>query len=134
VAQAELGEPDRQIAPRRRHPAHQLDVARAAHRLERGLVGALAEREHPVVEPVPVATALPDAAAQQLRSADLAIPRGGDLAAHGVLEEAIDRPAPRVPEHHARRLVLEVAQVEARDQRAVVVGRQQLRVRGVGIR
>src|SRR3546814_13221338 len=68
-----------------------------------------------------MAALLPQAVAQELRRADLGEARLAHAAADVVLDHAIQCPAARMPEHHARPLLLLVEQVEPRAQPAVVI-------------
>jgi hypothetical protein len=86
-------------------------VARAVHRLER--VGALLRlgEEHVVLVVVPVPGLLPQRHVQDLRAAHLAVAGVAVDLAHVLLDRLPQRPALRVPEDQARRLLLQVEQV-----------------------
>ena len=114
---AELGKAQGQVAIRFQALIIDLNVARAVHGFQR--VGALLVRmflidlgdEHVFAVLVPVARFFPQLAVNDLRRADFAIVRCTKALAHVVFQRAIDRPAVRVPEHHARCFVLEVEQL-----------------------
>ena len=96
-------------------------MARAVHRLDRQhpLVAALGD-EHVLAEIFPMPGGLPQAAVEQLRALDLLIAGSVEPAAHVVLDDAIQRPALRVPEDAADRLLAEMEQVELAAELAVV--------------
>ena len=122
---AELGQAQRQVAVALQAVLEDLHVARTVHRLQRkpalvlGLVAGGLRREHVLAVPVPVAGGLPQHLVEDLRRVDLAVV-AGQAAAHIGDQRLEDRPALRVPEHHAGTFLLEVEQVELAAELAVV--------------
>src|SRR5207248_7108728 len=110
---AELCEAHRELPVAAQPVLEDLHVARAVHGLDgveplvRGLgeIHALAERLH-------VARLPPELRVPELRGAHLLVPGGGLPLAHVPNERLEHGPAPRMPEHRARRLLLQVKQVE----------------------
>src|SRR5262249_42711239 len=121
MAGAELAIAQRQVAERAHPLLEDLDVAGAAHRLQGMGTLAVAYDEHLVAEVLPVAARLPQRAIDQLRRADLAKAGAGHAGADMVLDDAVEREAARVPEHHARRLILLMEKVEAVGDGSMVV-------------
>src|SRR5690606_33887805 len=95
--------------------------AGAVHRLDRelALVG-VAREEHALLVVVPVPRALPELDIEDLRAADLLVAAFAIDVAHVLLDLLPERPALRMPEHHPRRLVLQVKQVEFAPEAPVV--------------
>lgn len=101
---------DRQVAERAQPLVEDLHVARTAHALEREtLLGT--QREHVRAEFFPVSALLPHRARQHLRGPHLGEPGLAHPPAQVVLDHAIERKAARVPEHHARPLLLLMEEV-----------------------
>src|SRR5262245_63781045 len=98
-----------------------LDVAGAAHRLEREGTLAIVEGEHVLAELLPMAAGFPERAGEQLGGADLAEAGTAHAGADIVLDHAIERVAAGMPEHHARPFLLLVEEIEAVGDGAVVV-------------
>ena len=90
------------------------------HRLDREVALLRLGREHVLLEVLPVAGLLPQRAVQDLRALHLEIAVVLVDAAHVLLDLLPDRPALRVPEHHARRFVLQVEEIELAAEPAVV--------------
>ena len=109
---AELAEAHGQVAVARDALLEDLHVARAVHGLDRVLaaVDGLG-REHVVAEGVPVPRRLPQRTRHDLGRVDLAVAGRILLLPHEVDELLEQRPALRVPEDGAGRLLLEVEQV-----------------------
>ena len=119
-ARAELGDAQRQIAVGAQALVENLDVARAVHGLDReGALLALGH-EHVFLVLVPVARLLPQRLAHDAWGVDLAVAVGLDLAAHVVLQGAVDGPAVGVPEHHAGVVFLHVEELQLAPEHAVV--------------
>ena len=120
---AELGQLERQIAVGLEPVLEDLDVARAVHRLDHE--GALVLRarlgqEHVLAEGRHVTGGDPERGVHQLRRVDLDIAGGGLAAADVVFEQLEQGPALGVPEHRARRLLLEVEQIHLAAELAMV--------------
>ena len=98
-----------------------LDVARAVHGLDgvEPLVRGLGEI-HVLAELLHVARLPPELRVHELRGAHLLVPGGGLPLAHVPNERLEHGPAPRMPEHRARRLLLQVKQVEVLADAAVI--------------
>src|SRR5678815_2588136 len=112
MALPELAVAQRQLAIRVEACVEDLDVARTVHRLDR-IVAILAVRgEHVVLVVLPVPGPFPEAAIENLRTFDLLITVVAIHLPHVLLDLLPDRPALRMPEHQARRLVLHVEEVE----------------------
>ena len=120
MAGAELGHAQRQIAVAVRARVEDLHVAGAVHRLERQRLVLGLEREHVLAEFFPVPGQFPKGAIDQLRAPDLEVARGLEPAPEIGLDHAVEGPALGVPEDRARRLLLEVEQVELLAQPAMV--------------
>ena len=112
VAGAELGHPQGQVAVAVQALVEDLHVAGAVHRLQRQRLVLGLEREHVLAELLPVAGHFPQAAIEQLRAPDLDVARRLEPAPEIGLDHAIDGPALGMPEDRARRLLLEVEQIE----------------------
>ena len=120
MAGAELGEPQRQVAVALQALVEDLHVPRAVHRLHRVVARLRLGEEHVLAEIVPVPRALPQRDVEHLRRPHLGIAVLVEDAPHVLLDALPDHPAPRVPEHHAGRLVLGVEQIELLAELAVV--------------
>ena len=118
---AELGDLHRQVAIALEAVLEDLHVARAVHRLQRedALVLGLGD-EHVGVVGLPVARRLPQRSLEELRRVDLDVAFRVLAAAHVGDQPLEQRPALRVPEHRARRVVLEMEQVHLAAELAVV--------------
>src|SRR4029077_15956307 len=110
---AEFGEAQRQLAIAPEPVAEDQHMAGTVHRLDREhtLVAAFGD-EHVLAERLPVARGFPQAAVQQQGAAPLSINGPVEPAAHVVFDRAVERPAFRVPEDAADRLLAEMKQVE----------------------
>ena len=86
-----------------------------------------------LAELLPVAGALPEHAVEQLRRLDLDVAGAVEPAADIVLDRPPQRPALRVPEHRARRLLLDVEQVHLAAEPAVVAPLRLLELVQVGV-
>ncbi len=95
-------------------------VARAVHRLHRVVALLRLGEEHVLLVVVPVAGFLPQLDVEDRRAAHLPITRFAIHLAHVALDRLPDRPAARMPEHHARRFLLLVEQVERLADLAVI--------------
>ncbi len=121
VAGAELGHAQGQVAIGLLADIEDLDVARAIHRLDRqNLFLRRFADEHGVAELLPVARAFPQAAIEDLGRLDLHIAVVVQPAADIVFQGAEQGPALGVPEHHALALFLQVEEVHAAPDLAVV--------------
>ena len=112
MAAAKLGKAQRQFAVRAQTLVEDLHVAGTVHGLDRVIPLLGLEHEHVVAELVGVAGLLPQGHVHHLRGADLLVTVPLLLNAHVLLDHLVQRPSRRVPEHHARRFVLGVEQVE----------------------
>ncbi len=101
-------------------------MAGAVHRFQRVdalFLGALfvdLDDEHVLAVGLPMARLLPQHAIDDLRRLDFLVTRAAQPPAHVVLKLAVDRPAVRMPEHHARRFFLQMEQLHLAAQLAVV--------------
>jgi len=120
VAGAEFGIADRKLPPRAQPLVEDLHVARARHRFQRHRQFAIVDPEHVLAELVPVAAAAPELLRHQLWRLDLGITGAAHLAPEIVLQHPVDRVAARVPEHHARRIFLQVLKLELNSEISVV--------------
>ncbi|MNS68801.1 hypothetical protein D3C72_1020910 [compost metagenome] len=120
VAGAELGQAQRQVAVRTQAVVEDLHMARAVHRLDRVVALLRLRDEHVLLVVLPVAGLFPERTVHHLRRAHLVVAGFAQAAAHVLLDGLPHLPALRVPEHHARRLFLQVEQVERLAQLAVV--------------
>src|SRR6266853_598258 len=95
-------------------------VSRAVHRLDHivALLRLGGEHVFPVV--LPVARFFPQAAVEDLRAAHFEITIVPVDAAHVLLDLLPDRPAFRMPEHHARGFLLKMEKIQLRAQPPVV--------------
>src|SRR5438105_4754404 len=118
---AELCEAHRELPVAAQPVLEDLHVARAVHGLDgvEPLVRGLGEI-HVLAELLHVARLPPELRVHELRGAHLLVPGGGLPLAH-VPNERLDLgPAPRMPDHRARRLLLQVKQVEVLADAAVI--------------
>ena len=120
---AELGELERQIAVGLEAVLEDLDVAGAVHRLDHEgalVLGARLGEEHVLAEGGHVAGRHPERGVHELRRVHLDI-AGLALAAADVgFEHLEQRPAFRMPEHRAGRLLLEMEQIHLAAELAMV--------------
>src|SRR5258708_5756566 len=104
--------------------AEDLDMAGTIHRLdgEHTLFALVlvAHREHVVAELLPMARSLPQRAVDELWRPHFGIPGLLEAAAQIALDDAIKRPALRVPEDAAHRLFLLVEEIELAAQAPVI--------------
>ncbi len=118
---AELGDLQRQVAIALQAVLVDLHVAGAVHRLaaEDALVGQHG-REHVLAVVLPVARKLPEVLLHHVGRVDLHV-AGALLRAAHVGDQGLEqRPALRMPEHRARRLLLEMEKVHLAAELAVV--------------
>ena len=120
VAGTELGQAHRQLAVALQALVEHLYVARAVHRLDGVVAVFRLGGEHVVGVVGPVPGFLPQATVNDLRSLDLQVAVFALNLAHVLLKHLVQGPAVRVPEHHARRFFLEVEQVQALADLAVI--------------
>ena len=120
VANAKFGVAHRQFAVAAQSLVENLDVPGAVHRLDGVVVFVNAAGEHIAAELVPVAGFFPQRAVQNLRPLYFLIAVFAQFAAHIVLDFAVDDPALRVPENHARRFFLQMEEIELFTDAAVV--------------
>src|SRR5216683_4098379 len=113
-AHAEFAVAQRQIAVAPQGLVENQYVSRAVHRLDRvvALLRLGGEHVFPVV--LPVARFFPQAAVEDLRAAHFEIAVFPVDTTHVLLDLLPDRPALRMPEHHAGRLFLYVEEIELR--------------------
>src|SRR5487761_103716 len=103
-----------------------LDMAGTVHRLDRehpldaGLLVGVLDGEHVLAEFLPVARLLPQIAADELRRAPLDIAGAAEPHADVVLDDAVERPALRMPEDAAGRLFLLMEKIELAREAAMV--------------
>src|SRR6202171_4114584 len=110
---ADLREPDGQFAVAAQTVLEDLHMSGAVHGLDRvePLVGGLGEK-HVLAELLQVPGLLPQSHVHEFRSTHLLV-AGRVLALAHVADERLEHgPAPGVPEHRARRLFLQMEQVE----------------------
>jgi hypothetical protein len=131
VARAELGHAQRQLAVAAKPLVEDLHVAGAVHRLQRedALLVVFEEfaqaflvlaQIHVLAELLPVARRLPQLAIDELRRLHFLIAGGVELPSQVALQRAPERPALRVPEHHARGFFLLVEEAHLAAEAAVV--------------
>jgi len=120
MALAELAEAQRQVAVALDAVLEDQDVTGTVHRLERVIALLRFRREHVVAVLVPVAGGFPQRLVQQLRTLDLLVAVVAVHAAHVLLDLLPDRPALRMPEHHAGRVFVDVEQLQVLAQLAMV--------------
>ena len=120
VAGAELGHAQRQVAIGIQPLAEDLHMAGAVHRLQGEDALLRRGREHVLAELLPMARGLPQRAVDELRRAHLDIAGPVEAPAHIALDGAEQRPALGMPEHRARRLFLQMEQVQLAPEAAVV--------------
>src|SRR5271163_3108752 len=118
---AEFGKTQRQVAIAVQPVAEDQHMTRAAHRLDRehALVAAFGD-EHVLAKIFPMPRRLPQTAVEQLRGAYFEIAGLLKPAAHIGFDNAIERPAFRVPKDAADRLLAQMKQVEFAAQPPVV--------------
>ena len=112
VANAKFGVAHRQFAVAAQSLVENLDVPGAVHRLDGVVVFVNAAGEHIAAELVPVAGFFPQRAVQNLRPLYFFVAVFAQFAAHIVLDFAVDDPALRVPENHARRFFLQMEEIK----------------------
>ncbi|CAM5197645.1 hypothetical protein CDEN61S_00385 [Castellaniella denitrificans] len=120
VALAEFAVAQRQFAVGVQAGVEDLHVARTVHGLQAVHAVLGLRREHVFLVIVPVAGLLPQGQVQDLRRLDFLVAVVLVHLAHVLLDLLPDRPALGVPEDQARRLVLEVEQVQLAADAAVV--------------
>src|SRR5471032_2066254 len=120
VALAELAVAQRQVAVAAHIAVKNLHVTRAIHRLQRVGTVFRFRHEHVFAVVVPVAGFGPQAGIEYLRRLDLLVAVDLVFVAHVLLNLLPDGPALGMPEHQARRFILEVEEVELLAQFAVV--------------
>ncbi|MCY1292966.1 hypothetical protein D9M70_422090 [compost metagenome] len=120
VTGTEFGQTQRQVTIGLQALVEDLHVARAVHRLDRVVATFRRSGEHVfrVVGPVP--RTLPEDSVDHLRGAHFHITVIALHLAHVLLQHLIDSPASRMPEHHARRLFLQMEQIQLLADAAVV--------------
>ena len=131
MARAELGHAQRQLAVAAKPLVEDLHVAGAVHRLQREdalvvVVDELAQaflvlaEIHVLAELLPVARRLPQLAIDELRRLHFLIAGRIELAPQIALQRAPERPALRVPEHHAGGFFLLVEEAHLAAEAAMV--------------
>src|SRR5439155_8187372 len=121
VAAAEFREAQRQLAVAVQPVAEDQHMPRTAHRFQRQhLVVAALGDEHVLAEFLPVPGGFPQSAIEQLRAFDLEIPCLVEPHAQVILDDAEQRPALRMPEDAAYRLLADVEKVELAAEPAMV--------------
>ena len=133
MAEAEFAVAQRQVAVAAHVRVEDQDVPGTVHRLDREVVLLGLRREHVLLEILPVAGTLPQRPVEDLRRLHFLVAVVLVDAAHVLLDRLPDRPALRVPEHHPRRFVLQVEEVERTSQLAVVALFRFLDARDVGL-
>src|SRR6266852_2860910 len=119
-AHAELAVAQRQLAVTAQALVVNQHVAGAVHRLDRVVALLRLGGEHVLPVVLPVARFLPQAAVEDLRAAHFEITVVPGDAAHVLLDLLPDRPALRMPEHHARSFFLKMEKIQLRAQPPVV--------------
>src|SRR6266853_3100204 len=119
-AHAELAVAQRQLAITAQALIVDQHVAGAVHRLDRVVALLRLGGEHVLPVILPVARFLPQAPVEDLRAAHFEITVVPVDAAHVLLDLLPDRPAFRMPEHHARGFLLKVEEIQLRTQPPVV--------------
>jgi hypothetical protein len=114
MTRAKLAIAHRQLAIRTHTLIEHLHVARTAHRFQtkRTAFLGVGKRIHRTAELFPMAASFPQRARQQFRRANLAEARATHARPHIIFENAIKRPAARVPENHAGTLFLLMKKIE----------------------
>ncbi len=121
VQRCGFGVADRQVAVAPQLAAEQQHVARAVHRLDpEDLIVVTGDQEHVLPELFPVARGLPERLVVEQRRLHLAVAALGVLGAADRLELVVDRHPLRVPERRARRVLVEMEQIELAPELAVV--------------
>ena len=101
------------------HPVvENLNVRGAVHRLEDHVLTHL---KHVVGVMVEVTRPLPEAGLEQLRAPNLLVSRGIEPLANVLLDQAIEQPAPRVPENRSGSFFLNVEQAKLRADYTVII-------------
>ena len=119
-AHAELAVAQRQLAVAAQALVVDQHVAGAVHRLDRVVALLRLGREHQFLVVFPVARFLPQAAVEDLRAAHFEIAVVPVDATHVLFDLLPQRPALRMPEHHARGFLLKMEEIELRAQPPVV--------------
>jgi hypothetical protein len=109
---AELAIAKRQLAIAAKARVEDLDMAGTVHRLDREVALLRLGREHALLEVLPVTGLLPQRPVENLRALHLKVAVVLVDAPHVLLDLLPHGPAMRMPEHHSRRLVLQVEEVE----------------------
>src|SRR5690554_1901202 len=112
VTGTEFGHAQRQVAIAFQALIEDFDVTRTVHRLDRVITLFRLRRKHHVRIHSPVPGLLPQRAVNDLGGLDLLVAFFADRAAQILLNLLPQRPALRVPEHHARRLFLNMKEVK----------------------
>ena len=120
VARAEFRQTHGQVAVGAQRVVENLHVAGAVHGLDGVFAFFGGGEEHIVFVVRPVAGFLPKRFVHDLRRFHFAVARRVQFAAHVLLDDLPQRPAARMPEHHAGRFILQVEQVELAAEFAVV--------------
>ena len=120
VARAKLGNAQRQVAVALHALLVDQHVTWAVHRLHREHAVLGLSDEHVLAVVVPVAGLLPQGAIEQLRALHFDVARLREALAHVRFHVPPQRPARRMPEHTADRLLLLVEQAELAADAAVV--------------
>ena len=121
VERRRLGVAQRQLAVAPQLAAEEEHVAGAVHRLDRvGVLVVDRDLEHVLAELLPVARGDPERLVVDQRRLHLGVAAARVLAPAQVLERVEDRHPLRMPERRARRVLVEVEEVELRPEPAVV--------------
>ena len=116
-----LGVAQRQLAVAPQLAAEEEHVPGAVHRLDGvGVLVVDRDQEHVLAELLPVARGDPERLVVDQRRLDLGVAAARVLAPAQILERVEDRHPLRVPERRARRVLVEVEEVELRAEPAVV--------------
>ena len=119
-AHAELAIAQRQLAIAVQALAVDQHVAGTVHRLDRVVALLRLGGEHQLLVVFPMTGFLPQAAVEDLRAAHFEIAVVPVDATHVLLDLLPDRPALRMPEHHAGCFLLKVEKIELRAQPPVI--------------
>src|SRR5690554_2502507 len=133
VAAAELRQAQRQVPVALQPLVEHLHVAGAVHRLHRIVALLRLGGEHQVAVVTPVTGLLPQREVHHLGRLDLLVAVLDLHPAHVLLQGLVHGPAVGVPEHHARRLLLEVEEVHLPGQLAVIALLRLLETLEVGL-
>src|SRR5690554_3059662 len=120
VTTAELCQTQRQITVALEPLVEYLHVTRAVHRLDRVIALFRFGGKHQLTVVLPVPRLFPQRQVYHLRRTNFLIPMLDLDPAHTLLQCLIERPAVGMPEHHARRLFLQVEEIHALGQLAVI--------------